>query len=77
MDCLENDTKRGIMQNNFMPPRPGEQVPLICLKCHKNFCGPNPGVTNCLLDRLFSRTKKAKCPECGSSKIVRNPYIHF
>lgn len=76
MDCLENNTKRGIMQNNFMPPRPGDQVPLICLKCHKNFIGPNPSGLS-FLDRLFSKTKRAKCPECSSSKVVRNPYILY
>jgi len=26
---------------------------------------------------LFKKKKKAKCPECGSSKVVRNPWVLF
>ena len=64
------------MINKFMPPRLGEPVPLICLKCHKHFIGPNPSGSR-FLDGLFSKTKKAKCPECGSSKVARNPFIQY
>ncbi len=64
------------MQNKFMPPRYGEPVPLICLKCHKTFVGPNPKGPR-IFDDLFSKVKRAKCPECGSRKVTRNPFIQY
>ena len=64
------------MPNKFMPPRYGEPVPLICLECHKTFVGPNPSGSK-ILDGLFTKLKKAKCPECGSRKVARNPMIQY
>lgn len=64
------------MINNLRPPRHGEPVPLKCLKCNKTFVGPNPDGPR-ILDGLFSKIKRAKCPECGSRKVVRNPYIQY
>lgn len=29
--------------NNFVPPRPGENIVLTCLDCKNMFTGPNPG----------------------------------
>ena len=43
---------------NFMPPRYGELVPLICLKCHKHFVGPNPTGDRSLEDLLKKRIMK-------------------
>jgi len=65
-----------IMAKGFMPPRYGESVPLICLKCHKHFVGPNPTGPR-IFDDLFKKTKKAKCPACGSTRVARNPWILF
>ena len=42
---------------NFMPPRYGELVPLICLKCHKHFVGPNPTGDRSFEDLLKKRKK--------------------
>lgn len=64
------------MAKGFMPPRYGESVPLICLKCHKHFVGPNPTGPR-IFDDLFKKTKKAKCPACGSTRVARNPWILF
>jgi len=64
------------MAKGFMPPRYGESVPLICLKCHKYFVGPNPTGPR-IFDDLFKKTKKAKCPACGSTRVARNPWILF
>lgn len=61
---------------NFVPPRYGELVHLICLKCHKHFIGPNPTGER-IFEDLFKKRKKAKCPECGSSKVIRNPWVLF
>ena len=61
---------------NFMPPRYGERVHLICLKCHKHFIGPNPtGVR--IFEDMFKNIKKAKCSECGSYKVIRDPFIRY
>ena len=59
-----------------MPPRYGDPVPLICLKCHKHFVGPNPTGNRYLAD-IGKKIKRAKCPECGSYRVVRNPWILF
>lgn len=64
------------MANGFMPPRYGAPVPLICIKCHKHFVGPNPDGQRIFGD-LFRKDKKVKCPECGSVKVVRNPWVLF
>jgi DNA-directed RNA polymerase subunit RPC12/RpoP len=61
---------------NFMPPRYGELVPLVCLKCHKHFVGPNP-TGESIFEDLFKKRKKAKCPECGSYKVIRDPFIRY
>ena len=45
---------------NFMPPRYGELVPLICLKCHKHFVGPNPTGDRSFEDLLKKRKKSWK-----------------
>lgn len=64
------------MANGFMPPRYGEPVPLVCLKCHKHFIGPNPTGAG-IFEGLFNKSKKAKCPACGSTRVVRNPWVLF
>ncbi len=63
------------MTNNVVPPRHGEPVPLVCLKCHKHFIGPNPDGSK-ILGNIFKKTR-TKCPECGSRQIVRNPWIQY
>lgn len=64
------------MMNSFFSPRYGETVPLICLKCHKRFSGPNPTGRR-IFEDIFKRKKRAMCPECGSRRIVRNPWVSF
>ena len=62
--------------HNMIPPKYGDPVPLICLTCHKHFIGPNPSGLR-LFDDLFKKVKRAKCPECGSYRVVRNPWVYF
>lgn len=64
------------MTNNVVPPRKGEPVPLICLKCHHHFVGPNPSGPS-FLDDIFKKIKIAKCPKCGSRRVTRNPWINY
>ncbi len=64
------------MPNNFRPPEYGEPVLLMCLKCHKSFVGPNPSGPK-LLYSIFKNVKRAKCPECGSRRVIRNPFIQY
>ena len=59
-----------------MPPKKGDPVPLICLKCHNHFVGPNPK-GSILFDDLLTMPKRAKCPKCGSYRVVRNPGILY
>lgn len=64
------------MTNGFIAPRNGESVTLICLKCRKHFIGPNPiGQIN--PSDFYKKTEKAKCPECGSRRVARNPWINY
>ncbi len=65
-----------MMGRKFFPPRPGEPVSLICLNCKKIFVGPNPEGWSILGD-LLNKSKKAKCPSCGSKKVVRNPWVLY
>ena len=64
------------MTNGVMPPKYGEPVLLICLKCHKRFMGPNPNGLK-TFDDLFKKIKRAKCPECGSARVVRDPWVLY
>lgn len=50
---------------SFMPPRYGEPIPLLCLKCKRMFVGPNPKGSS-IFDDIFKKNKRAKCPDCGS-----------
>lgn len=61
---------------NFFPPQEGENVPLICLKCHNHFSGPNPS-GNSIFEYIFKMKKRTKCPECGSFKVIRNLFVFF
>ncbi len=63
------------MSNSLRPPRYGEQIPLLCLKCNKMFIGPNPHGLR--IEKIFKNQKKTQCPECGSKKVVPNPYLHW
>ena len=61
---------------NFHPPREGEQIPLLCLKCKKMFSGPNPGDEK-FFGLFHKPAKKAACPNCGSKKVVPHPAVRF
>lgn len=41
---------------NFMPPRYGEPIPLLCLKCKRMFVGPNPKGFS-IFDDMFKKKK--------------------
>ena len=63
------------MMHNFYPPHAGETIVLLCTECHHMFMGPNPrGLKSLILSRPV---KKAKCPKCGSKKVVPHPFIHY
>ncbi len=64
------------MTNNMIPPKKGAPVPLICLKCHNHFIGPNPSGLS-FLDDILEKSKKSKCPKCGSYRVTRNPWINY
>lgn len=63
------------MINNFVPPKPGENILLMCCKCKCMFNGPNPGYGPVLIPVLF--VKRAKCPNCGSRKVVPFPGVKY
>lgn len=64
------------MSSGVVPPRYGELVPLICLKCHNHFIGPNPSGPS-IPDDILKKIKRAKCPKCGSRRVVRNPWVCY
>ncbi len=64
------------MTNNIIPPRKGAPVPLICIKCHHHFIGPNPRGIN-FLDDILPNSKRAKCPKCGSRRVEQNPWVNY
>lgn len=57
-------------------PRAGETVYLLCMKCHHTFMGPCPdrGGLGTLLNICV---KKAKCPKCGSLRVVLSPLVRY
>jgi hypothetical protein len=57
-------------------PRPGENVLLMCQKCHNSFNGPCPDRSG-LCEILNRIIKKAKCPKCGSYKVILNPMVRY
>ena len=59
------------MVNNFVPPKPGDLIMLLCMDCRMMFHGKNPGYG---LSRLFSKTK---CPQCKSKRIVPHPGVQY
>ena len=61
---------------SFMPPRYGEPIPLLCLKCKRMFVGPNPKGSS-IFDDIFKKNKRAKCPDCGSRNVIPHPGIHW
>lgn len=63
------------MINNFYPPRPGENIVLMCTKCKAMFSGPNPGYGS--IPIIFRPVKKAKCPKCGCKKVIPHPAVHY
>ena len=64
------------MTNSFVPPTPGERIMLLCTKCKAMFSGPNPGY-NSPFRFLCKPMKKAKCPNCGSKRVIPYPWIHY
>ena len=57
-------------------PRAGETVHLLCMKCHHTFMGPCPDRGG--LDTLLNIcVKKAKCPKCGSLRVVLSPLVRY
>ena len=63
------------MFNKFSPNH-GEPVSLVCLKCRREFIGPNPeGLP--FFAGFFDKTKNAKCPECGSTRVAVNPVVKY
>lgn len=65
-----------MISESFVPPRHGESIPLLCLECKKMFVGPNPRGSS-LFGDLVNNHRKAKCPECGSKKVVPHPGVHW
>lgn len=59
---------------NFMPPRYGEPIPLLCLKCKRMFVGPNPKGFS-IFDDMFKKKKNVKSPYCGSKKVIPHPGV--
>lgn len=65
-----------MVENKFIPPRYGEPIPLVCIKCKHRFVGPNPRGST-LFEDIFSKRKKTQCPACGSKKVIPDPFIHW
>ena len=63
------------MMYNCVPPQAGETIPLLCTKCHHMFLGQNPRGWKGLY--LSVPLKKAKCPKCGSKKVIPYPFIYY
>ena len=62
------------MTNSFYPPRHGEMIPLLCMKCKKRFVGPNPQGLR-LFDDILKTSKRAQCPQCKSRRVIPDPWI--
>lgn len=65
-----------VIMKNVFPPRYGEPIPLLCTECKRMFIGPNPKGT-IFFDDFLNLKKRAKCPNCGSKKVVPHPGVHF
>lgn len=65
-----------IESNCVFPPCYGESILLLCTKCKKTFIGPNPRKAFMFGD-IFKNVKPAKCPQCGSKKVVPRPFINY
>lgn len=65
-----------MMGSNFFPPRYGEPIPLLCLNCKRMFVGPNPRGSK-IFEDMIKKHKKAKCPDCGSKRVIPHPGIHW
>lgn len=63
-----------MISNNFIPPKYGDPIPLLCIKCKNMFVGPNPQGSKEFID-LFKKNKKAKCPKCGSRSVIPHPGV--
>lgn len=57
-------------------PRAGETVHLLCMKCRHTFMGPCPDISG-LGVLLNICVKKAKCPKCGSYKVILSPMMRY
>ena len=60
--------------NSFVPPKYGAQIILVCTRCNKTFIGPNPKASS-PADLLLKAVKPARCPNCGSLKVVPGPRL--
>jgi hypothetical protein len=65
------------LQEVFMRiPLPGENIMLLYKECNHLFSGPCPD--NFGLGILVNKIiQKPKCPNCGLTKDIKNPFIKY
>lgn len=59
------------MVNNFVPPKPGDTIVLMCIDCKFMFRGKNPG------HGIFGSFYKTKCPQCKGKNVVPHPGVAY
>lgn len=60
----------------MLMPVAGSSVHLMCKKCKHLFVGPCPSHSGRPL--LSNKdVKEPVCPQCGSKKIILNPFVHY
>ncbi len=59
---------------NFMPPRAGDSIYLLCLKCGHRYKGKMKGLVKGM---PFPVKYKGKCPKCGSKRAIKDPAICY
>ncbi len=59
---------------NFMPPRAGDSIHLICSKCGNRYTGKMKGLVKGM---PFPAKYKGTCPKCGCKTGIKDPAILY